>query len=468
LDAKSLPKGIFFFRSVLASFRERSAPPKGITLLFSKLRANRFTWRSLTLATGTIAGQAVHILAAPVITRMFSPETFGVLAVYMSLSTILAVIGSMRYDGAIMITGDEEETINLGALCFMVSLSFSAVLLLATSLLFFFRVQTVPRIAQMGWMLYLVPPAVFVLSSQSTLRMLGIRRERYRAVSLTGFVQGFSENCVKITAGAAGFTGPFGLIVGHLTGGMAAALYLLKRLRTGFPKGEVWKTIRKERMQAAGVRYSSFPLYNSWSSLVNVISLQAPALMLGWFFDLRAAGFYLLAQRVLKAPVRLLGQAVSDSLFKETADRKRTGRKILPFVLKVLGALGAVIAIPLVLALFLSEILFETVFGPAWGTSGVYVSIMVPWISVQFLSSAVSSVFSVLERNRLLSGLQLMLLTTTLLPFLLAALMEHDDLDVLMLLSAFNFVSYAAYGAAAVWICRCHDAGLRTSAHTEA
>lgn len=442
--------------------REKPAAEKKAGLFRSKLRGSSFKSRSLILATGTCAGQAIHIAAAPLLTRLFSPEAFGVFAVYMSLSTILAVVGSLRYDGALMITSDPEETINLASLCFMVSLLFSTILFAGASLFFFFGVQMPPQVAGMGWTLYLVPAAVFVLSSQSILRLSGIRRDRFGSVSLSGFVQGFSENGVKIAAGAAGFVSPLGLIAGHLAGGIGATIYLLRKLRRCFPNGKLWKIVRKEKMQAVGSRYRAFPLYNSWSSLINVVSLQAPALMLGWLFDLRAAGFYLLAQRVLKVPVRLLGQAVSDSLFKEAADRKRTGRRILPFVLKVIGLLAGVIAVPLLAALFFGEFLFEMVFGREWGTSGLYVTIMAPWIAMQFLTSAVSAVFSVLEKNKILSGLQLMLLASTLVPFLFAGRLGHDDVQVIILLSAFNFLAYAAYGLAAVWICRSHDAGLRT------
>jgi len=438
--------------------------PGGFTP-FGLIKSFRFSKRgfeskSLVLLLGLSGGQMIHILAAPLLTRLFAPEAFGVLGVYMSVSAIIAVVSGLRYEGALMITTKPIETANLAALCFLASFLVSVLSFGAVAVICGLNLNVSPQITRMGSGLYLVPLAVFTLYGQSVLRLWWIRLDQFKSVSCVSFLQALIENGVKVAAGVAGLLGPMGLILGHVAGATAGLGYLLSKFAGYEPRGGLLRSIRKEEILAAGFRYRRFPLYNSWSSLVNVVSIQVPVLMLGWTFDIQAAGFYLLAQRVWKLPLRILGQAVSDALFKDLADRRREKRPVLPFVRRVLCLLAGVICLPLSAMLFGGEAIFEAAFGAGWKTSGAYAAIMSPWIAMQFLSSAVSSVFSVLERNRLLSALQVMLLAATLAPFLLARRLGYDHLQTVVLLSAFSFVAYSAYGAAAVWICHSHDRSM--------
>lgn len=49
------------------------------------LPKNRFARSVSILAGGTAAGQAIVVLASPLLTRLYSPEDFGLLAVYAAL-----------------------------------------------------------------------------------------------------------------------------------------------------------------------------------------------------------------------------------------------------------------------------------------------------------------------------------------------------------------------------------------------
>ena len=54
-----------------------------ITALSERLRLRSdFTKQVLTLATGTATAQALTILAAPLLTRLYRPEDYGVFALF--------------------------------------------------------------------------------------------------------------------------------------------------------------------------------------------------------------------------------------------------------------------------------------------------------------------------------------------------------------------------------------------------
>ena len=78
----------------------------------------------LTLMTGTTIAQAIPVAITPILTRLYTPEDFGLLAVFVAFSTILGSISSGRYELAIMLPENDEDAINIAALCFLLSIIF--------------------------------------------------------------------------------------------------------------------------------------------------------------------------------------------------------------------------------------------------------------------------------------------------------------------------------------------------------
>jgi len=72
-------------------------------------RPSAFGVDVLTLVTGTTIAQIITVLASPVITRLYGPETFGILALFTSITSIIAVIACMRYELAIMLPESDGE-----------------------------------------------------------------------------------------------------------------------------------------------------------------------------------------------------------------------------------------------------------------------------------------------------------------------------------------------------------------------
>ena len=59
------------------------------------------------------AGHQLVVLTSPVLTRLYTPEDFGVLAVYASIVSVLVVVTSLRYELAIPLPADDNTAANL-------------------------------------------------------------------------------------------------------------------------------------------------------------------------------------------------------------------------------------------------------------------------------------------------------------------------------------------------------------------
>jgi len=122
---------------------------------------SEFSRNVLTLMTGTTIAQAIPIAISPILTRIYSPEDFGVFALYMSIVGTFAAMATLRYDTAIMLPKKDKDAINIVLLSVMISFFISLIVLL---IIFLFNQQITnlletPDIS--NW-LYVVPLTVLL------------------------------------------------------------------------------------------------------------------------------------------------------------------------------------------------------------------------------------------------------------------------------------------------------------------
>ena len=75
-------------------------------------KKSEFTKNIVTLMTGTAIAQAIPIAISPILTRIYKPEDFGVFALFLAISSILATVVNGRYELAIMLPKKDEDAIN--------------------------------------------------------------------------------------------------------------------------------------------------------------------------------------------------------------------------------------------------------------------------------------------------------------------------------------------------------------------
>ena len=95
---------------------------------------SEFTRNVLTLMTGTTIAQAIPIAISPILTRIYTPEDFGIFALYISIASILSLIATGRYELAIMLPTKDKDAVNIVALSLFISFFVSFIALLIVSI----------------------------------------------------------------------------------------------------------------------------------------------------------------------------------------------------------------------------------------------------------------------------------------------------------------------------------------------
>lgn len=282
---------------------------------------SRFITNVLKLVSGSVIAQALGILLVPIISRLYSPGDFGVFQVFVAIAGILAVLSCLSYQLAIMLPKEDEDSANIVALCFILVCA-TSVISGGVFILLSGWVGEVLNTPEISRYLIFLPVIVFLNGLFLVINYWLSRRVRFGALATAQVANSVSSKAVQIGAGIGGAS-PLGLILGQIAGYGAALLVMLRRIREDL---SLFQAVTPGRIKELAKRYKRFPLFTSWSTVANSLSIQAAPLMLAAFFSPAVVGFYGMAHMVVNMPMSLIGSASGQVFFQKASEEKnRTG-----------------------------------------------------------------------------------------------------------------------------------------------
>lgn len=400
-----------------------------------KALRNRFAKNVGVLVGGTSVSQLLLILASPILTRLYAPEDFGILAVYMAIVSIFVVLAGLRYELAIPLPEDEDQAINLVVLAqgLVVVVSIVTAIFLTVAGDHIVEILRVPEIYGYLWM---IPLGVVLIGTYQVFNYWAIRRKSFKEISKTKIMQSIATLIVQFSAFK---LSGLGLVVGQ-TGGQSVGVWSLSK---GFIKRKLYlRATRKGVWNCAG-RYRDFPLYSTWAGLANVAGSQLPPLLFAVFYAPGVVGLYALAHRVMAAPMTFIGQAVGNVFLSEAPERYRNNT-LAPFLLSVHRKLVYLILVPVLVLVGFGPDIFSVIFGENWRDAGEAARWLSLWMMMAFTTSPLSSMYEVAERQRLGMVMQFQLLISRCIGVVFGAL-YGDFIFAVACFSVSNVVSYAVY-----------------------
>src|SRR5690554_2918906 len=65
------------------------------------------------LVSGTAIAQAIALISAPVLSRLFAPEEYGAVGVFLSFASVVGVVVALRLELAVVVAESEDEATDL-------------------------------------------------------------------------------------------------------------------------------------------------------------------------------------------------------------------------------------------------------------------------------------------------------------------------------------------------------------------
>lgn len=352
--------------------------------------------RVATLVGGAGAAQLVTILAAPVLTRIYSPEAFGEFAELLAIILVLQNVITLRFDLAVPVADSRRDAALLASLAAVVAALLSSLTL--GLLLLGARLGILPGSYDAGTSLSFCT-CLFAASCGQILAQWWLRDGRYRLVSVARGIQATVQAAAQAGLGALSAV-PTSLLVGLSLGHGSAAALLMSRLR-----GEV----RPRLVAGAPADYLSvarkfwrFPLISTWSALVNSAGLNAPLIVIGALFGMDVLGLYALAHRAIGLPMTLVGQASAQAYMVEAARSMREApTRVAGMMVRTSAAMIAIALVAVGILALVGPPLFRVVFGSSWSMAGTYIRWLAPLYIAQMAVAPVLTMTQVIERQSL-------------------------------------------------------------------
>ncbi|WML85850.1 lipopolysaccharide biosynthesis protein [Thiothrix subterranea] len=339
----------------------------------------------------------------PIITRLYDPETFGLLGTFMAILAIFTPIAALTYPVAIVLPKSDADAVNLAKLS--VGFAFGAAGIVALVIFFFGDgIAQHLNVQSIAGFLLLIPLAMLFSAFHQILQQWLIRKKQFKITARIAVVQSL---LINLTKAGLGWLYPFAavLIVLSTFGNALHAMLLLLSIRTqpmALPvRDEIDKrSSRPSNIKTLAKRHRDFPLYRAPQVMINAFSQSLPILMLASFFDPVAAGFYTLGKMVMGIPSALIGKAVGDVFYPRITEAASNKENLSKLIVKATLALAAVGFTPFMVVIIFGPSLFAFVFAAEWVEAGEYASWLALWLYTMFLTNACATAVIVIEQQK--------------------------------------------------------------------
>jgi len=348
------------------------------------------------LASGVGIAKVIGFLTMPVITRIYSPEDFGVLAVFTTAILLIVPLSTLLYSITIPLPKTDGMAVNIVFLCSVLILFITGLL----SVLFFlfgnalFGFFNMGEIADYWWVLVI---GVFAASFYELMTHWATRVKAFAVVAKTKVWQASIAAALKIGLGLLGLK-PIGLLIGDVGQRGGGVISLVKEFYNKFISN--LKYVTYNRLKFLLRYYIDLPIYRLPSQFLLKLSSQIPVLYFAFQFGQELTGQLGLSLSMIGLPMALLGNSTGKAYYAEIAKvgpkRKEEILVITKNVTKRLSFLGIV---PTTVLVFAAPFLFQIVFGAEWEQAGVFTSILAFYLLIQFVTSPLMNVFTVLNRQ---------------------------------------------------------------------
>lgn len=343
------------------------------------------------VAGGTVIAQGIGVFILPIVSRIYSPGDFGLVAVYSSIITILSELSGLRYYLAIPLPkqkGYADALVFLSLIIQIVFVGIVSILLFISGDFIFDRISMEALIPYK----YLIPIGLLLVGFYNILAQWSIRESLFSAIGKTKISQCLLGSATKIGMGLMGFK-PLGLLIGGIiaqaSGITTLALAAIKK--SGIPSFD------KENVRRVALRYRKFPIYSTWYGILNTLGVNMPQLFLSSFFSIQVTGLYSMAVALLQVPSVFIGQALAQ-VFLQRASSARHSGNLKQIVLKFYLILLKLGFFPIIFISLFAPTIFTVILGERWMDAGKYALLLSPWIAVAFVFSPMSVLYGVQER----------------------------------------------------------------------
>jgi O-antigen/teichoic acid export membrane protein len=362
---------------------------QSIQNLFRYLTKSGFLKNAAKLAGSTALSQIILILASLILTRLYTPNEFGILAIFTSLFGQAVILTSFCYEWIIPLAEKEDEAIDVLVFSILLTI-FNSILFAIAIGIYGHNIAAWAKSPQLEAFLWLLPIVIFFGGIYQNLNYWSLREKAFGLIARTKIAQSLWTTGTQIVLGILS-QGSLGLLLGYLltqvVGIWQQAIFFWSNHHAQI------KLVSFARLSIVARKYFSYALTSGSSTFIYATGSAVPALLLSSFYGTAAVGSFSLAQRLTSIPAVIVGAALSQVFLSHAAEMIRNDPKELKRMFLRTSLLLFSVSLLIGIAILGSPWILPIVFGKIWTESGFMAQAMVP----MFVFSMAISPLSILE-----------------------------------------------------------------------
>jgi O-antigen/teichoic acid export membrane protein len=357
--------------------------------MISKLKPkSEFSRNVLTLMTGTTIAQAIPLAISPILTRIYTPEDFGLLALFISIVSIMAVISTGKYELAIILPKVNTYGFQLLSLALMISF--------IVSIFYLFSILSISIFYSFDIVYFLLPFTILFIAFNNTFDKYNNRIKNYKLMSYQRLIKTTVESVISIFLMFI-FSIKSGMIWGFIFGYFISSFTMLYINYKSFKKLKLNPSINKIKVLAK--RYINFPKYSMPHTFLNTLSANIPIFLIPLFYTSFTLGLYAFGLKIVQAPLSIISSAMFNVLGQKMAEEYSNDREIKTLFVSLVQKLFIVTLLLIPVFIYMNDIFF-IIFGEEWKKAGYFIQIMSPWILLVFIMSPLSTIPQIYNKQK--------------------------------------------------------------------
>ena len=368
--------------------------------LATKFSGGSFARNVLVMFVGTALGQFTSVLLSPLLTRIYSPEFFGILGFFTAIVGTLSVVASLSYEMALTLAKDKDDAANLLTVCILS-------LLLTTALFYGFLLFSPDSLLDRLFgalvpYLYLMPIGFFCIGAYAVMVNFATLKAAFPIIARTKIYQGVIGPVSQIGLGLAG-AGAWGLIVGFILGQSAGVINMFTRLV--LKPRDVFGNVTWRGITGVARRFIRFPLLSTWSSIISVLGSNSMIMVvIPLLYSNVIAGYIFLTERIIGRPLLLISTSILQVYIGEASKTQNSDpRALRKRFLQIVKGQFVIVSSWLILINATAFYFVPIVFGKEWAEAVIYINILSIYYLPQMVMTSVRHTLQIMEKQGMMA-----------------------------------------------------------------
>ncbi len=404
--------------------------------LFKKIVKDSFIHNFGIILSGNLINQIILVLSYPIISRLYSPEQMGLFAQLQAVFNVLILIGTLKYERAIIITKNDEEEKHVISLCFYILIITSLLTVLIFNL-FPSKVSSIIGNEKIKPWLFLLPVFTFLGGLQLIFINITTKRKQFKVSNYSNISLSSLNSLFKLIFGFLKLSN-VGLFISRLLSfAISNFVFFFHKtdLHILLPTKENLKKIKR-----IAVKYKDFPLFLNSGTFINIFSISTLSLLISRYWGIKTLGFFSMANATLNLPITMIRNTFQTVYYQRASEFISNRKKLLTDFTKITFTLFFVVIIPIVILYFWGENIYSLLLGDKWQTTGKIAGYIFPWLAATLVASPATVIVPVLNLQKYFLILQITIFVTRIGLLVILHYLGKDSITVFKFLSVHGII----------------------------